>query len=690
MNLSKAEKIRIDGAFREYTDFGLVFEPPADLLFRKKCLLSVYPRLLEHLPEWPAESVLGGLIRVVAYPADTFSLFAENETLQQGFATWLLDYFTVVKLKEIDQMLTKSAEDDQMETVLIDLDGPTWKSFMALCPPVYDDSEWPDYAMGEDVVHHPSLISGAISMLRHRSESRRADFEKVIALIDEETKNKLIAQYDETVFSTLLRLVRLSARDQEKITQTRLRLESIKRELAGLNAGAPFAGRPETHHEHAVEQLRQNLEYLNRLTACGEFDSYVEANDMFAQWDQAYIRREYGSRVAAEMQMLTIEEPYELLAGAMLAQSAGHTAAGLAAAVMVVLSQTAALLPWSVDEVFNVTRIVSKGKPSFARHLYLDLDYAPRVLGEDEAKEDESDLLEEDDAAARIKAITPGDLWRINYPQLVYLVSGMVLPRRHTLSEDIIRFAKLSGATDIEAHEIAAMSLIGHCLGFQIGDENEDRQVSTDADKPPLKATPLKPASAANKDKVPETKAETTDEKTTLLQEEIASLKKTVAQLREALYQSRRTIRDQERRFDTFKASAELDRQELISLRELAFSLEDSAGGEEIIADDPSIEFPYEVTSRIVVFGGHESWKKTIRPFLPNVRFFDRHAALTNVIRSADLVFIQPNAISHSLFHALSAAVRAEGRDFHYLKYASARKCAEQIVKVDQRQAGLF
>ena len=47
----------------------------------------------------------------------------------------------------------------------------------------------------------------------------------------------------------------------------------------------------------------------------------------------------------------------------------------------------------------------------------------------------------------------------------------------------------------------------------------------------------------------------------------------------------------------------------------------------------PEIRFPCHTTQRIVVFGGHDSWAREIKPKLPDVRFVDR-----TVIPNAQLI----------------------------------------------------
>ena len=53
------------------------------------------------------------------------------------------------------------------------------------------------------------------------------------------------------------------------------------------------------------------------------------------------------------------------------------------------------------------------------------------------------------------------------------------------------------------------------------------------------------------------------------------------------------------------------------------------------------------------------------------------------VIRNADVVWIQTNAIAHRQYYAIIDEIRKTKVPVKYFLYASARKCAEQVVLED-------
>ena len=97
------------------------------------------------------------------------------------------------------------------------------------------------------------------------------------------------------------------------------------------------------------------------------------------------------------------------------------------------------------------------------------------------------------------------------------------------------------------------------------------------------------------------------------------------------------------------------------------------------------IMFPYRMKKRIAVYGGHESWRKAIRPMLPDITFIPRgQKPNPDMIRNQDQIWIQANAMAHKDFYRLINFVRLYHIPVRYFGYASARKCAIQLVKSDQ------
>ena len=86
------------------------------------------------------------------------------------------------------------------------------------------------------------------------------------------------------------------------------------------------------------------------------------------------------------------------------------------------------------------------------------------------------------------------------------------------------------------------------------------------------------------------------------------------------------------------------------------------------------------ITAKICIFGGHPTWINGIKERLVNARFFkDSDLHSLDVIRNADEIWIQSNAISHSFYGKVLDAARVNGIPVRYFVYAGTKKCLEQI-----------
>lgn len=171
------------------------------------------------------------------------------------------------------------------------------------------------------------------------------------------------------------------------------------------------------------------------------------------------------------------------------------------------------------------------------------------------------------------------------------------------------------------------------------------------------------------------------------MQTKLLSLQAENELLRQAAYEAEKEARALKKQLSEQENHRKADRRELADLREMIFLLQTDDEQKERIAED--ISFPYSVQNRIVVFGGHDSWSREIKQKLPNVRFIDR-TMLPNasLIRNADEVWIQSNAISHAYFYKIVDETRKHSIPLRYFSYASAIKCAEQIVLSDRENTG--
>lgn len=126
-----------------------------------------------------------------------------------------------------------------------------------------------------------------------------------------------------------------------------------------------------------------------------------------------------------------------------------------------------------------------------------------------------------------------------------------------------------------------------------------------------------------------------------------------------------------------------MEHRELADLRSLVFNQENEVREEPV----KGYSYPYETRKRTVIFGGHDSFLRAIKPMLPNVKFVDANNMAFNpdIIRNADVVWIQNNCISHPQYWSIVKNCKLAEVQMRYFGFASAEKCAEQLVTEDQK-----
>ena len=156
-------------------------------------------------------------------------------------------------------------------------------------------------------------------------------------------------------------------------------------------------------------------------------------------------------------------------------------------------------------------------------------------------------------------------------------------------------------------------------------------------------------------------------------------------QLRRSLHDADRAMKEETDKRESVLKTNEMDRKELANLRELVFRLTQKEYEDESVDTEKAECFPYDVKQSILIFGGHATWLKAIKPMLNgNVRFIDKDLVFdANIIRYADVVWIQTNALSHKQYDRITDNARIFRTPVRYFLYASAGKCAEQVMVYD-------
>ena len=168
---------------------------------------------------------------------------------------------------------------------------------------------------------------------------------------------------------------------------------------------------------------------------------------------------------------------------------------------------------------------------------------------------------------------------------------------------------------------------------------------------------------------------------------ELDRLKKENKNLRKAYSELKRETDSRIAKSEQELKTLRREHRELADLRELIFNRERDDAGEKGEAAYSKPDYPYETRKRTVIFGGHDTFLKAIRLLLPDVKYVDAKlmAFSPEIIRNADIVWIQNNCISHSQYWSIVKNCKQAGVQMRYFTHASAEKCADQLVKEDQR-----
>ena len=164
-------------------------------------------------------------------------------------------------------------------------------------------------------------------------------------------------------------------------------------------------------------------------------------------------------------------------------------------------------------------------------------------------------------------------------------------------------------------------------------------------------------------------------------EKELKRLRKENEQRKEELYKAEKALADKNTLLEKQTEKRSVEKQELNDLRELIFALTNDAG-EERPSQKPSTTFPYHTQKKHVVFGGHPTWLKAIKAMLPDVKFIEGVPS-SEQIKGAEMVWLQTNYMSHKAFYKIIDIVRSKNIPLRYFTSASAAKGAEQVVTAD-------
>lgn len=376
-----------------------------------------------------------------------------------------------------------------------------------------------------------------------------------------------------------------------------------------------------------------------------------------------WIAEQYGESIADIWEGFEIEDPYALCFAFLYLVDSGSDYPWLYNPGVTLFSMTMDTLPW--------TRTAYKGDAEGVwDHFDLDtMDFVPGPVQTELPKRIKVPELENWNRMQYLDQYEDeqGYQEKVSLAQVMYEMTGCIMPRNQRRYYPAL--------PDLDAYGITgkkALHPLLYCMNLLGESKNRSRKL---------------PRMEWDLAEQPEDAQETEQtESVEELKARIAALQSENSRLKQTVYEADRELREAKKAQTVQEQKAELDRQELADLRGLVFHLQEDAYDTE--SDETDIVFPYHNIQRIVVFGGHDSWAREIKPRLPDVRFVDKDMVPNaELIRRAEIVWIQANAISHAYYYKILDETRKHSIPVRYFSYASALKCAEQLAEQDMKEA---
>ena len=357
-----------------------------------------------------------------------------------------------------------------------------------------------------------------------------------------------------------------------------------------------------------------------------------EMESLYQNRQEVWLKTALGELRDEEEAPLPVEDPYGLCFALLYLTDAGSPLPWLYGPVDGLMQTVLEHLPWGVVE----------------------FELEPGLEEEPLPMPDPAPVLPDWNARRYRKE---GDNFPRSLAQLLYEETGCLLPR--TMDRYLPRAGALA-EYGVSGPELAQLLTLMGALGAARRQQRLWEPKAEDA---------------------PEPEAETAAESDTADKAEIK-------RLRTALYEADKAARDARKALEDSRTQAAREHRELADLRELIFNRENAQEQEEESPEEAEDGFPYQVQHSTLVFGGHETWSNAIRRRLQgSVRFIEKDFKFdTSIIRRADVLWVQPNALAHKAYYRIIDTARQYKKPVRYFTKASAYQCAVQLRDFDREK----
>lgn len=489
-------------------------------------------------------------------------------------------------------------------------------------------------------------------------------FREILALIPENAKNTAAEnlrrkywEWADLYFEELYPVVQSNNALHKRMKRFEDELNALKAQNSSRrvrSTALSLLSPEETIDEHADYLQREIIRLGNQMNelAIATADvsdrlheyrySSVQVDMMNREDMQEYMTSESIDRMRA----FPVEDPYEVCFALLYLLDQDDDCVWSYSFMLAVVSRAAAMLPWN-GEVYD---------ESDDGYWYHDDERIPPQSLDSEwyelkYTEDVNEVGERD---------------TVNLVQLVYQYTGVIMPRNTRRYDGAAKKLRKNGLKPSQASMLCAVMNV---LGEASRQVDYVPETVWKEKNQPQKASDDEPATV-----------ESLTEENKRLQAELAQLKNEAKNTGYELARENRTLKE---KIEKLTDAADGMTQELTDLREIVFNQQKEMPVEDITGIKTT--FPYRVNRRVVAFGGHASWLREIKFKVPDVRFMGENISDAEVIRRADVVWLQTNCIGHDTYYGVINLARRYNRKVRYFQYASAAKCAEQIAEEEEK-----
>ena len=408
-------------------------------------------------------------------------------------------------------------------------------------------------------------------------------------------------------------------------------------------------------------------------------NEYIVNYNRYLKMDRKDVMQKSGSKAVADaMDGFTIEDPFELCFALFFLIDTGDDAPWLIRSGSVLMHNVGWMLPWSIDESCD------------------DSEWEEFI---DELRYERNGWLERASPPESVDYYHEkcGDK---NLAQVIYGLCRCVVPTGFHPFEEERKKLIADGMEENTARKVIDTAELMFLMQFQAGKYGVDEDLE-DKEREGENTDGLRGTDAGNfgtdtgeggadagnlGTDVGKQGAVVADDELREINRRLDEARKQIKSLRKMLAETKREADSERIKYEREMKAHRREHKELADLRSLFFN---KAVGDAQQSEKPEklYSYPYQTKKRTVVFGGHASFLKAIKPMLPSVRFVDAALLAYNpeVIRNADVVWIQNNCISHPQYWSIVKNCKLADVQMRYFGYASAEKCAEQLVAEDQK-----